>query len=162
MVARHRVVIVIAAASWLLAGLAGAQEEARASHGVFTGEVKPVLYVSDVETSAPFYRDVLGFDFLGFAEGDSGPYYAEMAAGNLKFGLHEPMVPEQESRIGQQRLYFRVQDLEVHRSRVASWGGEPGPVNKTDWMDMFIVRDADGHEIVFALTDPERHSIDPW
>jgi hypothetical protein len=29
-------------------------------------------------------------------------------------------------------------------------------------MDMFISRDLDGHEIVFALTDPSKHPIDPW
>ena len=28
--------------------------------------------------------------------------------------------------------------------------------------DFFIVRDPDGHEIVFAVTEAERHSIDPW
>jgi predicted enzyme related to lactoylglutathione lyase len=138
------------------------QEAARAAHGGFTGEVKPVLYVTDVEASATFFRDVLGFEFLGFSNADGQPYYAEMRAGTLKFGLHEPMSPDQETRIGQQRIYFRVRDLGAHRSRVAAWGGNPGTITKTDWMDMFIVRDPDGHEIVFAFTDPARHTIDPW
>lgn len=130
--------------------------------GIFTGEVKPVLYVSDVEVAAPFYRDVLGFDFLGFSNIEGSPYYAEMTAGPLKFGLHEPRNEEQVRRIGQQRLYFRVTDLAVQRARVADRGGEPGETIETEWMDMFIVRDADGHEIVFAFTDPGEHSIDPW
>jgi predicted enzyme related to lactoylglutathione lyase len=131
-------------------------------HGVFTGDIKPVLYVTDVEASAPFFRDVLGFEFLGYANRDGEPYYAEMAAGGRKFGLHEPMSEAQRSKVGEQRLYFRVQDVAAHRSRIAAWDAEPGEVKKTDWMDMFIVRDADGHEIVFAATDPETHSIDPW
>jgi hypothetical protein len=38
----------------------------------------------------------------------------------------------------------------------------PGAVVETGWMDYFIVRDPDGHEIVFAVTDPERHPKDPW
>jgi len=133
-----------------------------AADDMFTGQVKPVLYVSDVETAAPFYRDVLGFAFLGYSELEGEPYYAEMAAGPLKFGLHEPTSAEQVPRIGQQRLYFRVTDLARQRERVLAAGGTAGDVIETDWMDMFIVRDADGHEIVFAVTDPSRHSVDPW
>jgi predicted enzyme related to lactoylglutathione lyase len=129
---------------------------------MFTGEVKPVLYVTDVEVAAPFYRDVLGFEFLGFSNANGEPYYAEMTAGPLKFGLHEAMNPEQEPRIGQQRLYFRVTDLPGHLARIAEAGGAPGDMIETDWMDMFIVRDADGHEIVFAYSDPSEHPIDPW
>ena len=135
----------------------------RNSHGVFTGELKPLLYVADVEKSAEFFEDVLGFGFEGFAErADGRPYYAEMFAGGRKFGLHEPTSPGQKSRVGEQRLYFRVRDLAAHRSRVAARGGEPGLIKETDWMDMFIVRDHDGHEIVFAATDPIKHTIDPW
>lgn len=89
-------------------------------------------------------------------------YYAEMLAGGLKFGLHEPTSPSHESRVGEQRIYFRVHDVHAHRERVAAWQGEPGEIIETDWMDMFIVRDPDGHEIVFASTDPAKHSINPW
>jgi predicted enzyme related to lactoylglutathione lyase len=139
------------------------RSNARDAHGEFTGEIKPVLYVTDVKKSAPFYRDVLGFEFKGFATlTDGTPYYAEMVAGKLKFGLHEPTAPEHEARVGKQRLYFRVRDLSAHWTRVAAWGGEPGEIKETKWMDMFTVRDADGHEIVFALTDPARHTINPW
>ena len=138
------------------------QEDPKRAHGVFTGEIKSVLYVSDVEKSAPYYRDVLGFDFQGYAENNDGPYYAEMVAAGIKFGLHEPTTAKQEEKVGQQRLYFRVKDLLVHRARVAAWGGEPGETKTTAWMDMFIVRDLDGSEIVFASTDPDQHSINPW
>jgi len=134
----------------------------RDCHGVFTGELKSVLYVLDVAKSAPFYEDVLGFDFDGFAEQGDGPYYAEMLAGGTRFGLHEPTSPEQESRVGKQRLYFRVRDLEAHRTRVLARGGDAAPVRKTSWMDMFVVHDLDGNEIVFGFTDPERHATDPW
>ena len=134
----------------------------RNAHGVFTGDVKPVLYVADVEQSARFFKDVLGFGFDGFANrADGQPYYAEMTAGTLKFGLHEPTAPGQESRVGQQRLYFRVLDLVAHRTRVSAWGRQPGEIKETGWMDNFTVRDPDGHEIVFALTDPAKHAIDP-
>jgi len=139
-----------------------AENDPRKAHGVFTGELKPVLYVSDVEKSAPFYRDVLGFEFQGFANLDGHPYYAEMVAAGVKFGLHEPTLTGQETMIGQQRLYFRVKDLRAQRSRVLAWGKDAGEIKTTDWMDIFIVRDPDGNEIIFAVTDPERHSINPW
>lgn len=128
----------------------------------FTGEAKAVLYVSDVERSVPFFGDVLGFEFLGFTEAEGSPYYAEMAAGSFKFGLHNPMNAEQENWVGHQRIYFRVTAVEPHRSLVAERGGSPGELIETDWMDMFIVRDLDGHQIVFAETDASRHTIDPW
>lgn len=130
--------------------------------GPFLGQVKPVLYVKDVEVSAPFYRDVLGFEFLGFSEIEGVPYYAEMAAGSLKFGLHNPMNSEHEEWVGHQRLYFRVHDVQEHWESVSTGVVELGEVRESEWMDMFIVRDPDGHEIVFAATDPSKHSIDPW
>ena len=104
----------------------------------------------------------LGFRFLGYAGPDDEPYYAEMAAATIKFGLHEPTAESQRAMVGRQRLYFRVRDLAAHRSRVLAWGGQPTAVKETAWMDMFIARDRDGNEIVFAVTDAERHAIDPW
>lgn len=146
-----------------LGGGPGAQDRERNRQSDFTGEIKPVLYVSDVQASARFYRDVLGFDFDGFSNRSDGtPYYAEMLAGKQKFGLHEPIQESQKSRVGQARLYFRVGSLKTDRERIAERGTQPGPILETDWMDMFIVPDPDGNEIVFAVTDPSRHSIDPW
>lgn len=147
---------------WAAAALAWAAPLRAQDDPVFTGEVKPVLYVEDVEAAAPFYRDVLGFGFLGYSELEGEPYYAEMAAGPLKFGLHEPLTPEQRERVGRQRLYFRVRDVEAQRAAVAARGGEPSEMVRTTWMDFFIVRDPDGHEIVFAVTDPARHDQNPW
>lgn len=143
-------------------GSGGEPADEQNAHGVFTGEIKAVIYVSDVEKSAPFYRDVLGFEFQGFAGPAEEPYYAEMVVAGVKFGLHEPTSEGQEAKVGQQRLYFRLRDLPAHRARVLAWGGKAGEIKKTAWMDMFIARDPDGNEIVFAVTDPEQHSINPW
>jgi predicted enzyme related to lactoylglutathione lyase len=162
MIARTGPCLVLAATFLLPVGAGETKPDEWDAHGAFTGEVKPVVYVRDVEKRAPFYRDVLGFELQGFAEADGRPYYAEMLAGGLKFGLHNPMDEAQRARVGRLRLYFRVKDLRLHRSRVAARGGKPGEIKVTDWMDLFIVRDPDGNEIVFAFTDPERHSIDPW
>jgi predicted enzyme related to lactoylglutathione lyase len=160
---RKGVTMLVASFLLVASALGRAQEIPREAHGEFTGQVKPVLYVSDVERSAGFYEDVLGFGFDGFAaRSDGTAYYAEMIAGTLKFGLHEPTSASHESFVGKQRLYFRVRDLAAHRSRVVARGGEPGEIKKRSWMDMFVVRDHDGNEIVFAFTDPARHSSDPW
>ena len=133
------------------------------SHGNFTGDIKSVLYVNDVEASARFFAEVLGFEFLGLTNLASGePYYAELAASGRKFGLHEPINAEQNGRIGKQRIYFRVRDLDAHRARLEAHDVAVGETVRTDWMDFFIVRDADGHEIVFAFTDSEQHGTNPW
>ena len=164
---RSRAVILaataFAAVTTLVAQLSPVQAKQADSHGGFTGDIKSVLYVSDVEASARFFDEALGFEFLGLTNLASGePYYAEFAAGGRKFGLHEPVNEEQEGRVGQQRIYFRVRDLDAHRTRLQARGVAFGDTVETDWMDFFIVRDADGHEIVIAVTDPERHGTDPW
>ncbi len=132
------------------------------THGQFTGNIKPIIYVSDVEKSAPFYRDVLGFELDGFAGDEADPYYAEMLAGPTKFGLHEPTMSGDEPRIGQQRLYFRVRDLEAHHRYVEAHGVEVKEIFERSWMDYFLVKDLDGNTVVFAVTDSERHTSEPW
>lgn len=142
---------------------AGTQDPARDAHGTFTGEIKPVLYVSDVAASATFFEQVLGFELQDLtARRDGTPYYAEMVAGDRKFGLHEPVQEGQEARVGRARLYFRVLDLQAHHRRLEARGARITEIIETDWMDMCIARDPDGNEIVFAVTDPDRHGIDPW
>lgn len=145
----------------LVPGVAASEDDG-SLHGGFTGEVKPVIYVRDVERSAPFYRDVLGFALDGFAGEAEDPYYAEMLAGPLRFGLHEPTMAGDEERIGRTRLYFRVRSLEAHRRRIEARGVEAGEIEQRSWMDYFVVRDPDGNAIVFAWTDPAKHTSDPW
>lgn len=138
-----------------------------------TGEIKPVLYVSDVRRSVDFYRDCLGFEFLFFYDFDqkrsvlvweesSPPRYAEMAASSQKFGLHLPGCGASRARVGRQRIYFRVHNLLAHHERVSAAAGKASAIQHTAWMDMFDVKDADGHEIVFASTDLSLHTLDPW
>ena len=124
----------------------------------FLGQLKPVLYGEDVLVSTRFYVDVLGFE----NDPQAGAGYAEMHAGTQTFGLHAPTNARERARVGQQRLYFRIDDVVAHRARVIARGGEAGEILVTDWMTMFSVSDRDGHEITFAQTDAETHSVDPW
>src|SRR5262245_54637261 len=106
------------AAGLLIAGgnYSDAEETAggcQGSGGEFLGQVKPVLYVKDVKASAAFFRDVLGFAFLNWSDDEKAPYYAEMAAGTQKFGLHVPGDAGERARVGKQRIYFRVRSVEA-------------------------------------------------
>ena len=132
------------------------------AHLELSGQLKSVLYVVDVKKSALFYRDTLGFDLLNDILNEKEPYYAEMASGETKFGLHAPGSDRERERVGKQRLYFRVEDVNAHRDFVGSCGGKPGEIFETAWMTMFSVTDLDGHEITFAETDPAKHTINPW
>lgn len=163
---RFRAPLLALACASACAPAAGRQTAERPSpaeeHGSFTGEIKAVVYVSDVKRSAEFYRDVLGFELLGFSKLEGEEYYAELAAGGPKLGLHEPTSEGDDARVGRIKLYFRVRDVGAHRTGVAARGGRPGPLRETAWMTMFTVIDPDGNQIVFAETDPRRHTIDPW
>jgi catechol 2,3-dioxygenase-like lactoylglutathione lyase family enzyme len=130
------------------------------------------IYVSDVKRSAAFYRDVLGFDCLGFYDYDSQcyvdpwvsdepPVYAGFIAGDQKFGLHRPMNDYQKQCVGKGRCYFEVRDLDRHHRRVLERKGEPSKISDTTYLKMFHVRDPDGRYIFFAVT--QRNSpIYPW
>jgi len=115
-------------------------------YGEFTGDIKPIIYVSDVQRSAPFYRDVLAFVFDGFAGNEADPYYAEMLAGPVKFGLHETTMSGDELRIGQQRLYFRVRDRdaiygEAFRRQTAALGiNETTTASRSPWQNPYAER----------------------
>jgi catechol 2,3-dioxygenase-like lactoylglutathione lyase family enzyme len=141
----HRITAMcsLVATGFVLSGEANGDQP----YGQFTGNIKPIIYVTDVEKSAPFYRDVLGFVLDGFAGEEADPYYAEMLAGPTKFGLHEPTMSGDDLRVGQQRLYFRVHDLIVHRRYVESRGVEIKEIFHRSWMDYFVVQDIDGNII---------------
>jgi len=147
-------------------------QEDRDLHGEFTGQVIFPIYVSDVERSASFYRDVLGFRFLGYYDeaqrryveswNDSiPPIYAGFEAGDQTFGLHKPVNEAQERFIGSGRYYFRVKNLKNHRRRIQSWGGRPSEISSTALLTRFYIVDPDGLRIYFAVT-AQGAPLDPW
>lgn len=147
-------------------------EDARFLHGAFTGDIIFPIYVSDVEKSARFYREVLGFNWLGFYDYDrnvyvkdwrdpSPPIYAGFEVEGRKFGLHKPVLERQQSYVGCGRYYFRVRSLDDHYKRVQAWNHQPGRIIETHLLKMFSVEDPDGAQIYFAVTR-EGANLDPW
>lgn len=140
---------------------------------IFSGEIKPVIYVRDVLKSQKFYTNVLGFGFESFHDYKTGeslvewtadypPIYAEIFVDEQKMGLHLPQNEKDEARIGGVKLYVRVGDVNLAFEKISAQYDDIGAIRETDWMDFFVIADPDGNEIILAETDPERHSINPW
>lgn len=138
----------------------------------FTGDVLFPIYVSDVKISSAFYRDVLGFEFLGFWDYQKDcyvtawqdtvpPTYAGLSAGGQKFGLHMPVNESQEKCIGCGRYYFRVADVEAEHSRISEHEVPVSPIHSSSLLKRFYVPDPDGLQIFFAETAPGA-PVDPW
>jgi predicted enzyme related to lactoylglutathione lyase len=162
--------VVVAAVLLVAAAVAGA--DATASVSRFTGDVLFPIYVSDVEVSAAFYRDVLGFEFLGYWDYEADGYvatwvdtmpprYAGFVAGGQKFGLHKPASESQEQCVGCGRYYFRVVDVEEEHSRISGHGVPISPVHSSSLLKRFYVPDPDGLQVFFAET-AEGAPVSPW
>ena len=88
---------------------------------VFSGQIKPVIYVRDVLASQQFYTKVLGFGFESFHDyklgksvtewkADYPPIYAEIFINEQKMGIHLPQNATDETRVGGVKLYILVED----------------------------------------------------
>ena len=149
------------------------EREDRQSAIIFSGEIKPVIYVKDVLASQKFYTNVLGFGFESFHDYKTGeslaewtaqypPIYAEIFINEQKLGLHLPQNEKDEARIGGVKLYVRVEDVRLAFEKISAQYNNVSEIKETDWMDFFAITDPDGNEIILAETNPERHSIYPW
>ena len=76
------------------------------------------ITVSDVETALPFYRDVLGLDFLF----SPSPNLAFLEAGGVRIMLS---TPQGAGSIGHNStLYFRVSDIVATHAAIIERGAE--------------------------------------
>ncbi len=139
---------------------------------IFTGQLIFPIYVSDVEVSAAFYADVLGFEFLGYYDYETNAYvqswqdtlppkYVGFVAGDQKFGLHRPANEAQEQCVGCGRYYFRVHDLDAQHARVSAHGVRLSQVHSSALLRRFYVLDPDGLMVFFAET-ASGAPLDPW
>jgi len=114
----------------------------------------PIAFVADVDASAVFYRNVLGFT-IDFLHGEP-PFYGSISRGgaciHLKF-VHQPVLTvSTDDRDDFITVFIEVDDVQslfaeyvdtgaafVHRLRTEPWGGLT-----------FIVKDPDGNALCFA------------
>jgi catechol 2,3-dioxygenase-like lactoylglutathione lyase family enzyme len=118
------------------------------------GRSIPVVLVTDVQASAQFYRDSLGFsiDFLHGQPPFYGSVSRDAACMHLKF-VHEPVLtPGPEDREGFIMVFTEVENVKAlfaeyaaagvtfaQRLQKEAWGGHD-----------FIVRDPDGNMLCFV------------
>ena len=144
-------------ASWteLKAGLAVALERAKpAPSAPELKGAKPVIFVTNVEASAAFFRDKLGFT-IDFLHGRP-PFYGSVSRGgaclHLRF-VHEPVfkdgVREEEQLLS---AFLDVRNIKGLFAEYKTAGvGFVHPLRKEPWgASAFIVRDPDGNWICFA------------
>ena len=114
---------------------------------------RPVLFVRDVQSSALFYRDRLGFT-IDFLHGNP-PFYGSVsrdgATLHLKF-VHEPVFDAVAAqREGLIMAFVEVEHVKGLYAEYTAAGVELGKLTKEAWGGTdFIVRDPDGNSISFV------------
>jgi catechol 2,3-dioxygenase-like lactoylglutathione lyase family enzyme len=115
----------------------------------------PVMFVSNVQTSAAFFRDKLGFA-IDFLHG-SPPFYASVSRGAARLHLrfvHEPVItPDvREREDGLLSAFLDVDNIKGLFAEYKAAGVDfAHPLRKEPWGgSAFIVLDPDGNCICFA------------
>lgn len=134
-----------------------------------TAPVSRLLSVADVERSLTFYRDVLGFDVRRVTNGDGVRAVAEAVSGpaKIQFTSEDSAIDSTltERPRGAAILFFETNDVAAMRERVRSRGGTPSELEKANWikMEVFEIRDPDGHTLWFAQSfqQPEQARPEP-
>ena len=115
----------------------------------------PVVFVSNVQTSATFFRDKLGFA-IDFLHGNP-PFYASVSRGAARLHLrfvHEPVITPgvREREDGLLSAFLDVDNIKSLFAEYKAAGVDfAQPLRKEPWgASAFIVRDPDGNWICFA------------
>jgi catechol 2,3-dioxygenase-like lactoylglutathione lyase family enzyme len=115
----------------------------------------PVVFVSNVEASAAFFRDKLGFA-IDFLHGHP-PFYASVSRGAARLHLrfvHEPVITAgvREREEGLLSAFLDVDNIQGLFAEYKAAGVEfAHPLRKEPWgASAFIVLDPDGNGICFA------------
>lgn len=121
--------------------------------------VSRVLPVADPQRSVGFYRDVVGFVVTPRPVADTrGPIAAELVLGPARIQLSG--ASESADSTGAMRprgaamVFFETDDLGSFRRAILARGGSPTEPEKVSWikMEVFQVRDPDGHMLWFGQT----------
>ena len=99
------------------------------------------LYVSDMERSAVFYRDVLGIPLEGDDE------WREASLGGTRFGLHRAREGIGDLSSGTVHVNLEVADLDAAMQRLQQAGVEVEETMREEWGAAAKVVDPDGYEL---------------
>jgi catechol 2,3-dioxygenase-like lactoylglutathione lyase family enzyme len=99
------------------------------------------LYVSDMERSAAFYRDLLGVPL----EGDHD--WQEAKLGGTRFALHHAREEIGDLSTGTIHLNLEVADIDEAADRLRAAGVEVEETMRDDWGAALRFRDPDGYEL---------------
>jgi lactoylglutathione lyase len=108
------------------------------------------LYVSDMERSLAFYRDLLGIPLRG--DGD----WQEASLGGTRFALHRAHAGVPELSAGTIHVDFEVNDLSEATERLRAAGVEVKETMRDDWGAAAEVLDPDGYGIYLFQPPGER------
>ena len=116
--------------------------------------VAPQLVVDDVVKTSEYYRDVLGFEHLGYFL--DPPVYAIVRRGGVEihFGKAEKNgVSNSVVRPGSFDLYLWVTDIDAVFDELKAAGADiiEGPVKRVYDCVEIVVRDCNGYVLVFAV-----------
>ena len=99
------------------------------------------LYVTDMERSAAFYRDLLGIPL----EGDE--HWQEATIGGTRFALHHTHEGMGELSAGTIHLNLEVADVDDAAERLRATGVDVEETMREDWGAALRFRDPDGYEL---------------
>jgi lactoylglutathione lyase len=99
------------------------------------------LYVSDMERSLRFYRDLLGIPL----EGDQD--WAEATLGGTRFALHATHEGIGELSAGTIHVSLEVADVDAAAERLRSEGVETRETMRDEWGTALEVVDPDGYRV---------------
>ena len=107
-----------------------------------TAPVSRYLGTKDIDRAVRFWRDVLGFEV--HQPPDDGTAVLQSGRARIRFGKDDCEGPAV--------IFFDTDDVEGMRSLIQQRGGEPGGLEKVNWIKrrVFEVRDPDGHVIWFG------------
>lgn len=99
------------------------------------------LYVSDMERSSSFYRDLLGIPL----EGDD--HWQEASLGGTRFALHRAHEGIGELSAGTIHVNLEVDDIDAAAERLTDAGVDVHETMRDDWGAAVRVSDPDGYEL---------------
>jgi uncharacterized glyoxalase superfamily protein PhnB len=125
----------------------------RASEPTITAPVSRYLGAADISRAVNFWRDVLGFHVRG-SSSDGSAIDLTCGRGRVRLGARDwaPDFSGDSRQPGSAIVFFETDDVAAMHAAIRRRGGRPTDLEKVNWikMEMFEVRDPDGHAIWFG------------